>query len=177
LIAPGDVAPAAPAPLASIRDRVAADWIDDAAGKRARAAAAAIAAKASQGMALDQAVRSAGVSLPAVRPLAARRMQIATAQSPVPAAIRTLFSLTQGRSRMVAEPRARAFYVVKVDKIVPGNAVLQPALIGQIARELQTAAGDDYVAQLLNAIRDDMKVKRNESAIAAEKQRLLTTGG
>jgi hypothetical protein len=55
--------------------------------------------------------------------------------------------------------------------------VLQPALIGQIARELQTAAGDDYVAQLLNAIRDDMKVKRNESAIAAEKQRLLTTGG
>jgi peptidyl-prolyl cis-trans isomerase D len=67
--------------------------------------------------------------------------------------------------------------VVKVNKIVPGNAVLQPALIGQMQRELQTATGDDYVAQLLNAIREDMKVERNESAIKAEKQRLLTSGG
>jgi peptidyl-prolyl cis-trans isomerase D len=104
-------------------------------------------------------------------------MQIATAQAPVPAAIRTLFSLEQGKSRLVPDPRARAFYVVKVNKIVPGNAVLQPALIGQMQRELQTATGDDYVAQLLNAIREDMKVERNESAIKAEKQRLLTSGG
>jgi peptidyl-prolyl cis-trans isomerase D len=177
LVAPGDVVPAAPAPLASIRERVATDWINDQAQQRARAAATAIAAKAAQGMPLAQAVRSAGVSLPAIRPLAARRMQIATAQAPVPPAIRTLFSLTQGKSRLVADPRSRTFYVVKVNKIVPGNALLQPALVGQMQRELQSASGDDYVAQLLNAIRQDMKVERNESAIAAEKQRLVTTGG
>jgi peptidyl-prolyl cis-trans isomerase D len=177
LVAPGDVVPAAPAPLASIRERVATDWINDQAQQRARAAATAIAAKAAQGMPLAQAVRSAGVSLPAIRPLAARRMQIATAQAPVPPAIRTLFSLTQGKSRLVADPRSRTFYVVKVNKIVPGNALLQPALVGQMQRELQSASGDDYVAQLLNAIRQDMKVQRNESAIAAEKQRLVTTGG
>jgi peptidyl-prolyl cis-trans isomerase D len=177
LVAPGDVVPAAPAPLASIRERAATDWINDQAQQRARAAATAIAAKAAQGMPLAQAVRTAGVSLPAIRPLAARRMQIATAQAPVPPAIRTLFSLTQGKSRLVADPRSRTFYVVKVNKIVPGNALLQPALVGQMQRELQSASGQDYVAQLLNAIRQDMKVQRNESAIAAEKQRLVTSGG
>jgi peptidyl-prolyl cis-trans isomerase D len=177
LVAPGEVVPAAPAPLAGIRDRVAGDWIAAQALVRARAAATAIAGKAATGMPLAQAVRTAGTTLPAIRPLATRRMAIATARTPVPPAVRTLFTLTQGKSRMVADPRARAFYIVRANKIVPGNALLQPGLISQMQGELRTAIGDDYVGQMLNAIRADMKVERNEAAIAAERQRLATTGG
>ena len=44
--------PAAPAPLAHIRDRVAGDWIDDKATERARAAATQIEAKVERGMSL-----------------------------------------------------------------------------------------------------------------------------
>ena len=177
LVSPGEVVSAAPAPLASIREQVATDWVNAQALARARAAATAIAGRVAQGVPLAQAVQSAGVALPAVRPLATRRMEIATARSPVPPAIRTLFSLARGKSRMVEDPRSRAFHVVKVNKIVPGNALLQPGLISQMQGELRTALGDDYVGQMLNAIRADMKVDRNESAIAAEKQRLATTGG
>ncbi len=176
IVSPGEIVSAAPAPLASIRDRVGADWINAQALVRARAAATAIARKTAQGMPLAQAVRSAGITLPAVRSLATRRMEIATARTPVPPAVRTLFTLAQGKSRMVADPRNRAFYVVKVTKIVPGNALLQPGLISQMQGELRTAIGDDYVGQMLNAVRAEMKVERNESAIAAEKQRLATTG-
>ena len=176
LVSPGDVVPATPAPLGDIRAQVAADWINSQAVARAKAAATAIAAKASRGVPLAQAVRDAGIALPAVRPLAARRMQIAMAESPVPPAIRTLFTVTEGKSKMVADAGNRAFYVVKVTKVVPGNALLQPGLIARMQGELQTAVGGDYVSQLVSALRADMKVERNEGAIAAQKQRLVSGG-
>ena len=177
LVAPAQVVAAAPAPFADVRDRVRADWIEGQAQQRARAAAEAIAAKTARGVPIAQAVREAQISLPAVRPLSARRMQIATATSPVPPAIRALFSLAQGKSRLVPDPRNRSLFVVKVNKIVPGNALLQPALIGQMRSELQQAVGQDYAAQFIAAIRAEMKVKRNQAAINAQKQRMLTGAG
>ena len=177
LVSPAQVVAAAPAPLATIRERVRDDWISAQAQQKARAAAQAIAAKTARGVPIAQAVREAGVSLPAVRPLAARRIQIATATSPVPAHIRTLFTLGQGKSQMVADQQGRNLYVVKVNKIVPGNALLQPALIGQMRNELQQAAAQDYAAQFVAAVRAAAKVQRNQEAINAQKQRMVTGTG
>lgn len=176
LVSPGQVVAAAPAPFASIRDQIAGDWLNDQAFQRARAAATAIAAKASQGASLADAVKQSGVSLPPVRPVAARRIQLANAQGPVPAPLRLLFTLTQGKSKMAPEP-GRGFYVVKVTKIVPGNATLQPALIGQMQSELQQSVAEDYARQFVAAVRADVKAKRNEAAIQAMKSRLATSGG
>ncbi len=172
MVAPVEVVPAAPPPLASIRDRLTADWIADQSARRARAAASAIAAKANRGVPLAQAVREAGVALPAVRPLAARRIQIATGQGQVPPPLQMLFTLTQGKSRMVADPQGRGLFVVKVTKIVPGNAMLQPSLITQMQTELQQALSDDYARQFLAALRAEMKATTNESAVQALKARL-----
>lgn len=176
LVSPAEVVAAAPAPLASIRDQVATDWINEQAGQRARAAAQAIAAKAARGVPLGEAARQAGVALPAVQPLAARRIQIATANGTIPPALQMLFTLAQGKSRMVADPQRRAYFVVKVNKIVPGNALLQPGLIGQMQNELQQALSQDYESQFTNAIREEMKIKRNEAAIAAERKQITATG-
>jgi peptidyl-prolyl cis-trans isomerase D len=177
LVSPAEVVPAAPAPLAGIRDRVAADWVDGEATRRAKAAATAIAAKVARGVPLAEAVKAAGRALPAVRPIAARRIQIATATGEVPAALRTLFTLLQGKSQMIADPKNRSFFVVKVDKVVPGNALLQPGLIGRMQNELTEAVTQDYAAQFMAAVRADMDVRRNQAAIAAEKQRLVSSGG
>jgi peptidyl-prolyl cis-trans isomerase D len=174
LVAPGDVVPAAPAPLANIKTQVATDWVNGQALDRAKATASAISAKASKGMPLAQAVKEAGVSLPALRPLAARRMQIATAQGPVPPAVLTMFKIGQGKSQVAPDSQSRAFYVVKVNKIVPGNALLQPSLIARMQSELQGQIQADYVSQLISAIRAEMKVERNEKAIAAQRQRLAS---
>ena len=176
MVSPGQVVPAAPAPFESIRQQVATDWLNDQAFQRARAAATAIAAKASQGASLADAVKQSGVTLPPVRPIAARRIQLANAQGQVPAPLRLLFTLTQGKSRMAPEP-GRGFYVVKVNKIVPGNAALQPALIGQMQSELQQGVGEDYARQFVAAVRADVKAKRNEPAIQAMKTRLSASGG
>ena len=156
----------------SIRDRVARDWVEVQSAARAKAAAQAIAAKVSTGMPLADAVKQAGVTLPAPQPLAARRLQIATASAPVPPPLQMLFSLAEGKSRMIADAEKRGFYVVKVDKIIPGNAMLQPSLISRMQTELQESVSEDYARQFLAALRHEMKVERNEQAIAASQARL-----
>lgn len=176
MVAPADVVPAAPAPLANIRDRVVADWTRVQGLARARAAAQAIAARAGKGMSLADAIKQGGVPLP-VQPLSARRIQIAEAQGRVPPPIRMLFTLVNGAARMVPDPQGRGFFVVKVNKIVPGNAALQFGLIAQMQRELSQEASDDYARQMIAAIRADLKVKRNDKAIQAVKQQLTSSGG
>jgi peptidyl-prolyl cis-trans isomerase D len=155
---------------------VATDWIDAQAAERAQAAGAAIVAKTARGVSLSDAVKQAGVPLPPVAPLAARRIQIATAQGPVPAPIKLLFTLAQGKSRMIADPQANAFFIVKVNKIVPGNAMFQPSLIGQMQNELRDPLSNDYAEEFVAALRDLMKVRRNEAAIQTLKTRLVSSG-
>jgi peptidyl-prolyl cis-trans isomerase D len=112
-----------------------------------------------------------------VHPLAARRIQLANAQGQIPAPLKILFSLAQGKSRMFPDPEGRGFLIVKVDKIVPGNIMTQPALIGQMESELQQGISEEYARQFLAAMRKEMGVERNDAAIRAEKARLVSSGG
>jgi peptidyl-prolyl cis-trans isomerase D len=77
---------------------------------------------------------------------------------------------------MAANPTGGGFFVVKVNKITPGNALSSPGLITQVQGELGQAAAQDYAEQFLADLRREMKVKRNESAIAAFRTRMLTGG-
>jgi peptidyl-prolyl cis-trans isomerase D len=177
VVSPGQVVPAAPAPLASIRDQVASDWVNDQAMQRARAAATQIATKASGNVSLADAMKSVGVALPPARPVAARRIQIADAQGNVPPALRILFTTGAGKSQMAPNPQGGGFFVVKVDKITPGNALLSPGLIGQVQGELSQAVSQDYAQQFVADLKREMKAKRNDSAIQAFKTRLVNSGG
>jgi peptidyl-prolyl cis-trans isomerase D len=129
------------------------------------------------GTPLDQAWKESGTAVPPVRPLAARRIQIATAQGRVPPVLKMLFSLSQGKSRMFPDPQGRGYFIVDVKKIVPGNAMLQPALIGQMQNQLQQGVSEDYAREFLAAIRKEVGAQRNESAIQAVKSRMVSSGG
>jgi peptidyl-prolyl cis-trans isomerase D len=177
VVSPAEVVPAAPAPLAAIRAQVAADWINDQAIQRARTAATQIADKASAGMSVSDALKGLGVALPAPRPITARRIQIATAQGPVSPALRMLFTLPAGKSGMGSVPQGGGFFIVKVNKITPGNALIAPNLIAQVQGELGRAASQDYADEFLAAIKRQLKVKRNNSAIESFRTRLVTSGG
>ncbi|MEO5971780.1 MAG: peptidylprolyl isomerase [Sphingomicrobium sp.] len=175
LVAPARVVPAAPAPLAGIRDRVAGDWIGQQANARARAVAAAIAGKANAGAALGDAVRAAGVALPPLRPVAARRIDLTQMGGKVPPPIQMLFSLGAGKTRMVAGGNDN-FYVVKVNRIVPGNALSQPGLISSVQREFEQPLSQEYADQFLAALRKEVGVTRNQAAIAAARKRIVGGG-
>ena len=177
VVSPSQVVPSAPAPLASIKDQITTDWITDQATQRARAAAEQIAAKASGSVSLADAIKSLGVAVPAPRPIAARRIQISDAQGNIVPALRLLFATAAGKSRMEPNPQGGAFFVVKTDKITPGNALSSPGLIAQVEGELNQATSGDYAQQFLADLKRNLKAKRNESAIQAFKARLVSSGG
>lgn len=176
LVAVDQVIEAAPAPLAQITDRVRADWIQRKASDRARAVATDIANKVARGTPIEKAVSEAGVSLPPVQPVTARRIQISQANAAAAAPLRMLFSLAQGRSRLVADPRGRGFFIVKTNKITPGNALNNPMLIAQTQAEFQRAVGAELAEQMAEAMEADQGLTRNEKAIAAAKQRFSSSG-
>ena len=87
-----------------------------------------------------------------------------------------LFTLTQGKSRLVADPRGRGFMIIKTNKIVPGNAMNNPMLIAQTQAEFQQTAANELGQQMLLAMKIDQGIKRNEEKIAAAKRRMTGTG-
>ena len=176
VVSPGEVVPAAPAPLPSIRDRVANDWIADQANKKAEAVAKQIADRANAGSSIGEAIKAVGVSLPPSRPIAARRIEIADSRGNVPPALKVLFTVAAGKARMLASPTGGGFFVVRTNKITPGNALNAPQLITQVQSELGQAAAQDYAEQFTASLRREMKAKRIEGAIAAFRTRLLTSG-
>lgn len=173
MVAPGRIVPAAPAPLATIRDRVRADWIEKQATDRARRAATSIAAKSGGQAPLAAAVKQANAALPPVQRVATRRIDLSKMGDPVPEALRMIFAQGQGKSRVGSDREGRGFFVVKVTKIVPGNALNQPALIGQVQQGFQEPLAQEYAEQFLAAARKALNVRRNEQLIAAARKRLL----
>lgn len=171
LVAVDRVQEAAPAPLAEIKEQVRGDWIQRKANDRARAVAADIAAKAGRGVAMAQAVREAGVALPPVEPVNARRLQIGQAPPQAAGPLRLLFSLTQGKSRMGGDPQGRGYFIVKTNKITAHDAMSNPILIARTQTEFQRALGEELGQQMLNAMKAEQGVERNEKAIAATRQR------
>lgn len=176
LVAVDQIIEAAPAPLAQITDRVRADWIQRKANDRARAIATDIANKVARGVPFEKAIAEAGTGLPPVQPISARRIQISQANAAAAAPLRMLFSLAQGKSRLVADPQGRGFFIVKTDKITPGNALNNPLLIAQTQSEFQRAVGNELAQQMAAAMKVDQGLERNEKAIAAAKQRISGSG-
>jgi len=103
--------------------------------------------------------------------MSARRIQISQADANAQTALRMLFTLAQGKSRMVADPKDRGFFIIETDKIVPGNALSAPGLIVQTQREFQEAMSNELGEQMLAAMKAEQSIKRNEDAIAAAKRR------
>ena len=176
LVASDRAVAAAPAPLATIRERVIADWKAKQAYDKARVVATAIEAKLAKGMDIKTAMTTAGVALPPATHATIQRLQLVQMGDKVPPALKLMFSLAAGKSRMIADPQGRGFVIVKLTQIIPGNAALQPSLIVQTQREFQEAVSAEYAEQFTRAIQADLGTKRNESAIAAARKRIIGGG-
>jgi peptidyl-prolyl cis-trans isomerase D len=173
LVAPAEVVPSAPAPLATIRDRVRADWIRQQATARARADANTIASKGAGSALLADAAKQVDASLPPVQTARARRIQLSEMGDQVPAPLRVLFSTVQGKAQVGADPEGGGFFVVKVNKIIPGNALNQPGLISRVQEQFSEPLAQEYAEQFLAAAKQDVGVQLNQAAIEAARQRII----
>jgi peptidyl-prolyl cis-trans isomerase D len=171
-----NVIPAAAPPLAQIRDRVKADLAARNASERARAVAASIMSRINAGMAPAAAFAEAQVKLPPVQPVSAVRREIARQGAQVPPALSMLFSMPRGKAKLIPAPNGSGWFVVYLDKIVPGNATGTPELIDAVKNQFAQVMGDEYARQFTAAMRAKVKAKRNEDAMKQLRQDLLGGG-
>jgi peptidyl-prolyl cis-trans isomerase D len=176
LVAVTRTIPAAPPPLAQIRDRVKADLLARRASERARSVATAIVARINAGMAPAAAFAQAGVKLPALQNLTATRRDIARQNAQVPPPMAMMFSLPRGKARILPAPDGRGWFVVYLDKVVPGDARREPGLIDAVRRQFAELTGEEYARQFTAAIRAGQKVKRNDDAVRQLRNELLGAG-
>lgn len=168
------VLPAAPPPLAQIRDRVRAAYVQRAALLRARAAAQAIAERINRGMPVAQAFAQAQLRLPPPQSVNTRRIDIAQSQN-VPQAIRTLFTIPEHRAEIVAVPNGAGYFVVAHEQRTPGDGATNPALIANTRQQFQSVGSEEFAQQFARAVQLAAKVRRNDGAIVAERRRVLSS--
>ncbi len=172
LLAVARIVPAAPAPLAGVRDRVVADILSERAQARAKAVAEAIVAKAQAGMPLAQAFAASGPKLAPPLRAGGRRADLARSGKPVPPPLALMFSMAPGKTRLLAAPGRRGWFVVSLTKLVPGDARSAPGLVEATRGQFGRVFGNEYVQQFANAARGDVGVKADPAAIARLKGRL-----
>lgn len=170
-----EITPSAPAPLAEIREDVIAAWKLDRGALAARQAADRIIARVGKGMPLAQAVAAEQVALPPVQPVDLAREQMARlGQVPPPLAL--MFSMAENSVKRLDDGGDRGWYVVRLDDISAPQVAQDDPIIAATLRQLGTVAGQEYAEQFVAAVQREVKVERNEEAVAALRRQLAGTG-
>jgi peptidyl-prolyl cis-trans isomerase D len=94
----------------------------------------------------------------------------------VPPPLALLFTMPRGKAKLQAAPDGRGWFVVHLDKVVPGDAAGAPDLIEAVKSSFAQVFGDEYAQQFTLAARARAKVKRNEEALGKLKQELQGGG-
>jgi len=160
------VEPAAPPPLAQIRDQVRAAFVQRAALERAKRVADAIAARINGGMPAARAFAESQPRLPTVENIDMQRLQISRAGQEVPPPLIALFSIPQGRARVVPAPANGGWFIVAHAQRTPGDAAANPALIATTRTEFGRTASEEFARQFARSVELASEISRDEAAIA-----------
>lgn len=170
------IIPAAPPPLAQIKDRVRTDFIAKRAADRARQIANQIVTRINGGMAPAQAFAQAGVQLPPLEAVNARRMDIAQGGQQVPPPLAMMFSMKRGTAKLLEAPNGAGWFVVHLASTQAGDARSNPQLVQQTRQQFTQVTGNEYAEQFARAVEKHVDVERDQDAIAALKRQLMGPG-
>ena len=176
IVGVGQVQPAAPPPLAAIRDIVARDFTIDRNLKAARALAATAVAKIDKGTPLATAMAQIGLTLPPVQTLNATRAELARQGGQLPPPIALMFSMAPKRAKLLEAPNRGGWYIVYLDAIQDGNARGNATLVNSTRQGLGSVSGRELSEQFTAAVRAKVGVKRNDAAIAKLRSDLTGSG-
>ncbi|HEX4847203.1 MAG TPA: peptidylprolyl isomerase, partial [Novosphingobium sp.] len=168
----GTLAPAAPPPLAEIRDTVIADVQLSKGAKLAKAAAEKVKAQIEKGVPPEVAIASLGVALPPVDRFDRPRLEVEAQGRNAPRPLLLGFVMAKGKVRMMAAPRNRGWYVVTVTEVIPGTVDPKDARLAGLQNDLVATTGEEYAQQLRTGMGNEVGVTRNEGNIGKLKQRL-----
>jgi peptidyl-prolyl cis-trans isomerase D len=167
------IVPAAPKPLAQIRDQVNKDYLVDEALKKARAAAMGMIAKLEKGMPMAQALAEAGVKKgPPPKPFDFKRSETQGKEN----FIQMAFAMAPKKAKLVEAPNRVGYYVVYLDAVEEHSAASDPVAMAQAKAGIVPQVGPEYARQFIRAIRGAVKVTRNEEAVKRLRDDLARTG-
>lgn len=164
--------PAAPPALATIRERVIADWRLAEGARQARTRARAIVNAVERGTDFAAAARAQGAG-DGVQALGGRRLQLTQAQGRIPPEISLLFSMAPGTARTLEMPNNAGWMVIALNRIQRGNPAENENLVAQVRQQFGPAMGNEYVQALVNAARREVGVTISDDTVA-ELRRQLT---
>ena len=168
----GQIQASSAPPLAQVRQQVMAEYQLAKGAIAARAAAQKIEGMVKKGADLGTALATLGLALPPVDrvDLSREKVQQLGQQTPPPVAM--LFALAKGQVKLMAAPRNRGWYVVKVTDVIPGQVAANDPRLPEFQQTVARVTAQEYSQQLRAAMRTEVGVKRNEAAINALKSRL-----
>ncbi|MFT4026375.1 MAG: SurA N-terminal domain-containing protein [Novosphingobium sp.] len=171
------ITPAAPAPLAEIRDAVIGELQLEKGQVVAKAAAERVLAATKKGTPLAAAVSQ--LALPGIPPVDQvdmnRQELTAKPGQQIPPPLALLFSMAQGTVKLYPAPRNRGWYLIGVSQILPATVAASDPMIPAARKELGALAGREYADLLRRAIRAEVGVTRKDSAVKAAQAQV--TGG
>lgn len=169
----GTIAPAAPPPMAQIREQVITDIQLSKGAVAAKVAAEKVKAQIEKGVPVEVALASVGLPLPPVDHVDKARMEVQAQGNKASMPERLIFAMAKGKVRLLAAPRNRGWYVVTVTEVTPGTVTKDDKRLAGLQESLQGAVGGEYADQLAGAMRDEVGASRNEGNVAKLKTRLL----
>ena len=177
LVALGRVSPAAPRPLAQVRDQVAKDIEADRARQAARRIAGQILAAVNKGQSLAQAWAATGLKAAPPRPLTASREDVGRAQGPSRAPLALLFAMAKGSAKLLEAPGGAGWAIIKLNNVAPGDASRDAERVAGTRGAFSQLLGREFLEQFARAARADVGVTVNQANVARVKQDLLGSGG
>jgi peptidyl-prolyl cis-trans isomerase D len=166
------VVAAAPRALTAVRDKVKSDYLVDKALEKAKAAALQVVAAMDKGVPMAKAFADAGAKGPPAKPFDFKRQEIGDKEQ----FIKLAFSMLPKKTRMLDAPDRKGFYIVYVDAVEPHDASGDPIAMAGMRSALQQQVGAEYARQFIRAVRGDVKITRNEAAIARLRADLTRQG-
>ncbi|RXZ66059.1 peptidylprolyl isomerase [Pelagerythrobacter rhizovicinus] len=167
------ITPSAAAPLAEIRDDVIAGWRQAQGAEAARAAADRVLKRVRGGATLASAIGEEEQDLPSIEQIDLTREQLAALQGRFPAPIALLFSMAEGTTKKLEAPDDNGWFVVDLDDIETGEVNADDPVFAQARTDIGGTMGREYIDQFRLALRKELGIERNETAIEAVRKQLL----
>ncbi|MEM9310859.1 MAG: SurA N-terminal domain-containing protein [Pseudomonadota bacterium] len=170
-----DIVESAAPPLADIRERVEGDLRLAQASERAKEAADRVMEKTGGDTTLAEALGQEDADLPRADTVSLARAEIEQlrARGNVPPALVLLFSMSEGAVKRLEAPGNQGWILVALDEIVAGEVPEGSPIIAQSQQQLAESLSAEYTEQFVKAMREDVGVETNETALESVRKRLL----
>lgn len=174
LIAVADFEKAAPPPLAKVRSIVVEQWKLAEGAKRAKAAAEKLRKLVASGKSMADSLAALQIKAPSPESISGTRGELSRDAGRLSPPLLLLFSMKQGTAKTLAAPGEAGWLLVKLDRIIKGNAAADQALVAAKSAELANFINQELSAQFIAAALKEVGVKKNEGAIASLRKRLTS---